>query len=129
LKNCKDFRIYRLRYHIPKSTDHVANYNHAMAYNAFKKAFIDKFCKHTYSYILSHYSHWAELHGNKQIPYKHGGFHDNFDIGFDMLKDDSGIHTEYQWSSWYLAIPLKMTNMITFIEENKPPLTKVVGKL
>ncbi len=130
MKNCKNYKIYRLRYHVPKCEDHVVNYNQAILYNEFKKKFVDKFCKHNYQYILSHYTHWAELYGNERLTYNQiFCYKETADIGFDMLVDDDNVYVEYQWSSWYLAIPLDRKDMIDFVEENKPPLTKVVQKL
>jgi hypothetical protein len=125
----KDYKIYKFDYTCSKSRSKdekkldQLRWDRAKAMTNFKKKLIDDMCDENFEEIRK-YTLWAEPLGIKKQEYKSVQIGielwDGFEIGIDMLYKKYGMLHEHHWSSIYILVPIKQTELIKYFDEHAP---------
>ncbi len=110
----------------------------------FKKAFINRFCSENYEQLFKYSFMNKYLNENppvnplptfqlKIVPfvqYEKYWFHHEHEIGLDMLEKEYGIvQGMFRSCSWYLWVPKQHTEMIEWVEKNKPDFVTIKKRI
>lgn len=108
----------------------------------FKKAFINKFSDENieeifkYTFLNKFLNEHPPLHPNENwkivpyVEYSKTFLHNDYEIGLDMLGKKYGIITGiFRSNSWYLWVPKKHTEMVEWVNENKPDFVTIKKRI
>lgn len=120
----KDYLILRfdVSAQITKSKNekklNILRWKYAMEHTEFEVDLINKFCSKNFIELGNEYYNF-DIETGKFKKYKNGHVYGQFDIGYDMLKDEIGLLKETHWGYIYYKIPRSNEELIEFFLNQK----------
>ena len=117
----KEYKIFRFDVYaqITKSKDEDAllklRWKYANEFTEFQVELINKFCSETWDALNRKYTMIDPV--TKTFPkYKKSWIMGSFDIGMDMVAEETGLLMEHHWMYVYFKVPIANKEMIEFFE-------------
>ena len=107
-----------------EDASHKIRYEYAKVYTVFKTDLINKFCSVSWENLNKKYGYI------KPAKYVKEWIFGPFDIGDDMLQEETGLRKEHHWMYVYYKIPKVNKEMVEFFDKYSLPFNvKLVKKI